>query len=619
MNQYLKRNKLTKNAVIYSVLIWILALVGSAATAFFLNNWVEEGSKRAVERAIPIKDMGWIGVVADGFQVHLKGDAPDQLARLRVVEKVGEVVNVARIQNSIQAPEVALTKPETRVEIIQNDQVSSILGLMPKDPSPVKLYRALDAAQPTVKTLNLVEDNQTTADENWPQVLDYLTFIVSELPRMKLTATASEVKVDAIAQSPEEANELRKLLTSAAPSGIALELNISAPRPLIAPFQIKISRNGDELGVDQCSATHRSEIQQIQSVLRDGTEHSAKFANCALGLGAPSDNWGQVVATFVEQAEKADMYELSVSDNNVTIGISDQIPAELSEQIANQIRANLPPGFALDVNTLVTLRSIEDLKAEGGEVKLVIARKDEGVVEIGGVMNSTMAIESLNGFAVAKFGTEKVQFTANIVEGLPPTWEKNAFTLLQVIATMPEGQAILTQDQAVVEGKSESQAVIDGLEKILKAETSDVAISTKFEIIEVAKLKEDGASASECTEMLNLVLTESPIQFEPASAKISGVSDAVLARLGQVMFNCRSYSFEIGGHTDSSGADDVNLRISQERADAVLNALYSFALEYGPLAAKGYGEAEPIASNETEDGRARNRRIEIKLLEEESQ
>lgn len=70
------------------------------------------------------------------------------------------------------------------------------------------------------------------------------------------------------------------------------------------------------------------------------------------------------------------------------------------------------------------------------------------------------------------------------------------------------------------------------------------------------------------------------------------------------------YRFEIAGHTDNVGSVENNLRLSQERAEAVKQFLTKFyGITTERLDARGYGESEPVASNETEEGRAKNRRV----------
>ena len=71
---------------------------------------------------------------------------------------------------------------------------------------------------------------------------------------------------------------------------------------------------------------------------------------------------------------------------------------------------------------------------------------------------------------------------------------------------------------------------------------------------------------------------------------------------------------EVAGHTDDRGSEEGNLALSRARAEAVRDALAEADLAGVTLTAEGYGEASPIADNETRDGRERNRRIEITLV-----
>lgn len=72
---------------------------------------------------------------------------------------------------------------------------------------------------------------------------------------------------------------------------------------------------------------------------------------------------------------------------------------------------------------------------------------------------------------------------------------------------------------------------------------------------------------------------------------------------------------EIHGHTDNTGTSAHNDTLSENRAQAVVNFLTGWGVKYNQLIAKGFGEQYPVATNETEDGRQKNRRVEIKLIE----
>jgi len=72
---------------------------------------------------------------------------------------------------------------------------------------------------------------------------------------------------------------------------------------------------------------------------------------------------------------------------------------------------------------------------------------------------------------------------------------------------------------------------------------------------------------------------------------------------------------EVAGHTDSDGSDELNQKLSQRRAESVKKAIVKFGVDENRIVAVGYGESKPVSSNETAEGKARNRRTEIKILE----
>ena len=96
-------------------------------------------------------------------------------------------------------------------------------------------------------------------------------------------------------------------------------------------------------------------------------------------------------------------------------------------------------------------------------------------------------------------------------------------------------------------------------------------------------------------------------------AKVTRLLDAVTG----VATLCSQFVVEIGGHTDSRGADDYNLELSQRRAAAVMRYLTENGIEAGRLTSEGYGEARPIDTNDTDAGRARNRRVVFVILEQD--
>ena len=116
-----------------------------------------------------------------------------------------------------------------------------------------------------------------------------------------------------------------------------------------------------------------------------------------------------------------------------------------------------------------------------------------------------------------------------------------------------------------------------------------------------------------CQQDFNDLLSNNKIRFATNSAEIDTSSYSLLDELIAAAQHCADAKIEIGGHTDSRGSDEYNLRLSQQRATSVMNYLVSNGIEAARLTAVGYGENNPIADNETEEGLAKNRRIEFNV------
>jgi len=101
------------------------------------------------------------------------------------------------------------------------------------------------------------------------------------------------------------------------------------------------------------------------------------------------------------------------------------------------------------------------------------------------------------------------------------------------------------------------------------------------------------------------------IFFESGSATLKMESDIEISRLAQNLRRNEGLKIEIHGHTDNVGTDEDNMRLSEERAKSVMQALIEKGILSSRIAARGFGESNPIDTNETEEGRKNNRRTEF--------
>lgn len=108
-----------------------------------------------------------------------------------------------------------------------------------------------------------------------------------------------------------------------------------------------------------------------------------------------------------------------------------------------------------------------------------------------------------------------------------------------------------------------------------------------------------------------LVLTLGDVLFDTGQATLKAGAAMTIDRLAQFMRDYPEHAVRIEGHTDAAGSDETNQSLSERRAQSVRDALLARGLAAERIATLGYGEAQPIAGNDTAAGRQQNRRVEI--------
>lgn len=126
------------------------------------------------------------------------------------------------------------------------------------------------------------------------------------------------------------------------------------------------------------------------------------------------------------------------------------------------------------------------------------------------------------------------------------------------------------------------------------------------------ELRGTGVQVVRNGENLQLVMPGN-ITFASGSSDISSSFYPTLNSLVKVFQEFDKNGVEIVGHTDSTGSNDLNMRLSRERAQSVASYLANNGVAGARISATGVGPNQPIASNDTTDGRAQNRRVEINL------
>ncbi|WP_304201034.1 OmpA family protein [Flavobacterium alvei] len=123
-----------------------------------------------------------------------------------------------------------------------------------------------------------------------------------------------------------------------------------------------------------------------------------------------------------------------------------------------------------------------------------------------------------------------------------------------------------------------------------------------------------GADVERVGEGIRLVLKEDAVRFDTGKATLTTQAKANLDKLVPVFKDYADTNIEIYGYTDSTGSPEFNLTLSQKRAESVKDYLVSKGLLVSRFKTTGLGIADPIATNDTAEGRTQNRRVEFAIM-----
>jgi outer membrane protein OmpA-like peptidoglycan-associated protein len=130
-------------------------------------------------------------------------------------------------------------------------------------------------------------------------------------------------------------------------------------------------------------------------------------------------------------------------------------------------------------------------------------------------------------------------------------------------------------------------------------------------------MKKDTVIIKQPSERISLVLS-GDTNFEFNKSALLPNAYTILDSLVSTMKNHPAYKWEIGGYTDAVGSVKYNIKLSQRRAQSIFDYLVSRGVSGSNMKVVGYGKDNPIATNETVEGRSMNRRVEIKLLSKDN-
>ena len=249
---------------------------------------------------------------------------------------------------------------------------------------------------------------------------------------------------------------------------------------------------------------------------------------------------------------------------------------------------------------------------------------DNGVVRASGSVHDDDAKASIVNALNAVFGADKVKSAISVdPSATGASWLGDLHTALEAfkganVAAIFEGDKVSVGGAAMADPARDK--IIAALRKALGAGVAVDALTDKTAAaIAVAndRATTELASLGSGFRVKDLLfaLNNSVVNFASDSAEVPVSMAPFLKTAAAELKQLKAgHVLEVAGYTDNTGDAALNLALSQKRAEAVREALIKYGADPDMLVAKGYGEADPVASNDTADGRLKNRRIEYHVL-----
>ena len=580
--------------------IWpgILATVLLTALAMLMRSGAIEQDLQSKALDGLSANHGWAQVALDGRDLTLTGVAPSEEAAAEALQIAEDAydVRVAKSETTL----LPIADPFTLSAVKEEGGRIVLSGSVPSEQvrnGIVEAARASGGGE---------VDDQLALNRGAPDgFFDLSTFGISQLKGLvsgSASLVNSDLSVEGLAATADDFGSIVSALAGSLPGGGKLASSSITP-PAVTPYTLaaETSPEGMVLTGYVPDEDSRSALLEAARAVSDNVTDRLQLAS-----GTPGGmSWLDAGRFAISKAGSLLNGTASLRDAVFSItGMAKDAGAKSA--IESDLANALPAGVSLGTSKvdLPIIRpyvwNFENM--EGSAPALSGYQPDEAF----GVANAEQISASL--------GTgQPVTNALAIGAGAPRGLAAAASVAIQTASRLINGKAQITGTDLMVTG----EALSDQAASEIRTRVENALPPGFIGKHDISVRKVETATAldpDQCQQALVDSLAGNSIRFETAKDIIHEDSYALLDRLSFLVKRCPTVTIEVGGHTDSDGSDDYNQDLSEDRANAVRFYLVHNGVFVGRLKAVGYGETKPIADNATEEGKARNRRIEFTVI-----
>lgn len=412
-----------------------------------------------------------------------------------------------------------------------------------------------------------------------------------DLENASSTMSDVEITLSGAASSAENYDSANAFLGTL-PAGFDAISGRIAP-PLADPFITSLSKIGDDL-----SLTGYLPDETARAIFADSAEGAglSLMDQTSIARGSPDGlEVGDVLAGLIGAIADLTGAEAFLSGGVLTVtGVAASFDG--AQQTEEALRALASSALAVDAN-------IEPGPASPFTFSAAL---DESGLTLSGFVPSEDQRQTIVSNLNALFPGVAVRDDLIVAQGAPDEFDGMMQAGLQALGRLATGQLSLSDTDAELSGEALFLRSINQIEQSASASVPGAFnLSTDIGMLAPPAI----VDAAACQAQFANLLSGNSIRFDTGNADIDTLSYGLLDRLVRTLQSCPDTVVEIAGHTDAQGSQTANEVLSQQRAGSVLAYVQVAGIAAQRLSAVGYGEAIPIADNDTEEGRALNRRI----------
>ncbi len=472
-------------------------------------------------------------------------------------------------------------------------------GYVPSDTAGKDVHSALEELLPGLE----VHDDTHIADgapstDLWLKAVRYAAGLLAISPQLQVSLSDSALSVEGQAPTFDTYDALSQA-RRAAPEGFQVTRFAVEP-PRASPFTWLLERNADVvrlIGYAPSEETRRL----LNDAVRSAFPGVPVRDEMRLASGGPApEAWAAAANYAVVQLARLSHGQVQGEGTRITL-TGEALDSTGFTQITKAVD-NPPTGVTVKSSVLPPHIS----------PYVFAVRRDLDGLTVSGFYPDLKAHDVLLNALSRDFLKEKVTDVSAIGSGAPDGFLAVLTSALSHLARLEKGELSLADTQLHLSGIALSPQAAEQIASEMRT-----AIQPPFKVDVEIGLAQPGphTGAQECQALITDLMGRGTILFNSNSAQITHGSRSLLDRLAYVLERCPVATVVVEGHTDTVGDDRINQRLSQARAQAVVNALEEVGVMPARLSAVGYGASRPVGSNETEVGRARNRRIELVVQE----